>query len=80
MIQLEIPNLRGKELGQYLNEKLEEIADEVVTSPDLLLEFVNKWENGFHRYSISNIILAGSQKPDFTLLAGYKHGRNTKGK
>lgn len=72
MEQLKIPKLKGKELGNYLVEKLDNLADEVVQDPDLLLEFVKKWNNGFHNYSIHNIILAWAQKPDFTLLAGYK--------
>jgi len=73
MVELLIPKqLKGKELGQYLNEKLDEIADSVISDPDLLLEFAKKWDNGFHRYSIHNILLAWAQKPNFTMLAGYK--------
>lgn len=80
MEQLKIPSkLKGKELGQYLNKKLEEIADSVVSDPDLLLEFAKKWHNGFHRYSIHNILLAWAQKPNFSLLAGFKQW-NSKGR
>ncbi len=79
MEQLKIPKLKGKELGHYLNEKLDEIADTVVTDPDILMEFAQKWDNGFHRYSIHNILLVWVQKPDFTLLAGFRQW-NKKGR
>lgn len=79
MNQLKIPELKGKELGAYLNNKLDEIADSVVTDPDLLREFVKKWDNGFRRYSLHNLILAWAQNPDFTLLAGFRQW-NKKGR
>lgn len=79
-MSLQIPQkLKGKELGHYLNEKLDEIADSVVSNPDLLLEFAKKWDNGFHRYSIHNILLAWAQNPQFSLLAGFKKW-NSKGR
>lgn len=79
MEELKIPKLKGKELGAYLNNKLDEIADSVVSDPDLLLEFARRWDNGFKRYSLHNIILAWAQKPDFTLLAGFRQW-NKKGR
>lgn len=82
MKMLKIPKLKGKELAAYLSTELDKLADEVITEQNLLLEFMKKWNNGFHRYSIHNIILAWAQKPDFTLLSGYKtwqkHGRQVK--
>ncbi len=41
-------------MGAWFNEKLDELADEIVTDPDLLLEFAKKWQNGFHNYSFHN--------------------------
>lgn len=74
---MELP--RGRELTRFLTEKLDELADSICQNPDQLSEFIERWKNGFHSYSINNIILAWMQRPDFTLLAGYKawqkHGR-----
>lgn len=70
---MDIPKeLKGKELTAFLVSKLDELADSICQHPDELLEFVERWNNGFHSYSINNIILAWMQKPNFTLLAGYK--------
>ena len=65
-------DLKGKQLTAFLVGKLDELADSICQDPNQLLEFVERWNGGFHSYSINNIILAWMQKPDFTLLAGYK--------
>lgn len=80
---MEIPKeMRGNELVKYLTERLDELADSICQDPDQLLDFVERWNNGFHNYSINNTILAWMQRPDFTLLAGYKawqkHGRQVR--
>jgi hypothetical protein len=73
MDKIEIPRkLKGQELTKFLTEKLDELADNLCQDPEQLLVFIKKWNNGFHSYSMSNIILAIIQRPDFTLLAGYK--------
>lgn len=70
---MDIPKeLKGKELTAFLVSKLDELADSICQDPDELLNFVEHWNNGFHSYSINNTMLAWMQKPDFTLLAGYK--------
>jgi len=79
---MEIGNLRGKELSAYLSQKLDELADNICQDPDELEKFVKQWNNGFHTYSLNNMILAKIQRPDFKLLAGYKawikNGRKVK--
>jgi hypothetical protein len=73
MDKLEIPRkMKGKELTKFLTTKLDELADNVCQDPEQLLEFAKKWNNGFHIYSFNNTILAWIQRPDFSLLAGYK--------
>lgn len=80
MIEMEMP--KGNELTRFLTEKLDELADKICQDPDQLSEFIERWSNGFHSYSINNTILAWMQRPDFTLLAGYKawqkHGRQVR--
>ena len=82
MDRLKIPKLKGQALTNFLVDKLDELADNICQNERQLLEFVNKWHNGFHSYSFNNTILAWIQRPDFTLLAGYKswigHGRQVK--
>lgn len=81
-MSLEIPKLKGKELTKFLTEKLDELADNLCQDPEQLLEFVKKWNNGFHSYSMCNTLLAIVQRPDFTLLSGYndwkRRGRQVK--
>lgn len=64
--------LKGKELSAFLVKKLDELADNICQDADELESFVKRWNNGFHSYSLNNVILAWVQRPDFTLLAGYK--------
>lgn len=73
MDKIEIPRkLKGQELVKFLTEKLDNLADNICQDPEELLEFVKRWNSGFHSYSFNNTILAWIQRPDFTLLAGYK--------
>lgn len=69
---MEIGNLRGKELSAYLSQKLDELADNICQDPDELEKFVKQWNNGFHSYSLNNTLLILSQRPDSTLVAGYR--------
>jgi len=72
MEKLKIPKLKGQALTNFLVDKLDELADNICQDQEQLMEFVKKWHNGFHSYSFNNTILAWIQRPDFTLLAGYK--------
>lgn len=72
-IVLEIPKeLKGKELTAYLVEKLDELADDICQDEKQLLDFVKRWNNGFHTYSLNNTLLIWIQRPESTLVAGYK--------
>lgn len=71
-MEKEISKLKGKELTKFLTSKLDEFADNICQDPDEILEFCKRWNNGFHNYSFNNILLAWIQRPDFTLLAGYR--------
>ncbi|MCE5213407.1 MAG: ImmA/IrrE family metallo-endopeptidase [Methanobacterium sp.] len=69
---MEIGNLKGKELSEYLSQELDELADNICQDPDELERFVKQWNNGFHSYSLNNTLLILSQRPDSTLVAGYR--------
>ena len=72
---MEIPKeLKGKELSAFFVEKLDELADSICQDPEKLLEFVELWSSnlGLHEYSINNIILAWTQYPEVSMLAGFK--------
>lgn len=76
MNKIEIPRkLKGKELTNFLVEKLDELADDICQSEEELLAFVKKWNGGFYNYSMNNILLATIQRPNFTLLAGFNEWR-----
>lgn len=69
---MDIKKLKGKELTNFLAKKLDSLADDICQDPEELLNFVERWNQGFHNYSFNNIILAWFQRPGFSLLAGYK--------
>jgi antirestriction protein ArdC len=72
---MEIPkDMKGKELSAFLSEKLDELADNICKDPDKLIEFVELWSSNLslHEYSINNIILAWTQYPELSMLAGFK--------
>lgn len=70
---MEIPKeLKGKELSEFLVEKLEELADNICQDEKQLLEFTKRWHDGFYTYSLNNTLLILSQRPDSTLVAGYR--------
>ena len=55
-----------------LRSKLAELANTLITDPDLIDRFVRQWSNGFHRYSLGNTLLIMWQRPGSTLCAGYR--------
>jgi hypothetical protein len=73
---MEIPKeLKGKALGAWMYEKLDEIADNICTDPVELRNFVKQWQNGFYSYSLNNTLLIWAQKPEAIespYICGYK--------
>ena len=61
-----------QELKQHLYNKLEELSNSLVTDPEKMKLFIAQWSNGFHQYSLGNLLLIMMQKPDATLCAGYR--------
>jgi antirestriction protein ArdC len=70
------------QINGNLRHELEELAAELVTSPEKIKEFAERWQSGFHRYSFHNLILIWTQCPDSKLCAGFnlwkKQGRHVK--
>jgi len=75
-------SLGWKERKQFLKGKLDELAAEIVTDPEKLKAFAERWRGGFRSYSLYNLALIWCQRPSATLCAGYhgwrKHGRHVK--
>ncbi|MGB7295138.1 MAG: ArdC-like ssDNA-binding domain-containing protein [Candidatus Aminicenantales bacterium] len=71
-----------KDRKRYMRDKLDELAAEIVTDPDKLKAFAERWRGGFRAYSLYNLALIWCQKHDATLCAGYhawkRHGRHVK--
>lgn len=70
---MEIPKeLKGKELSEFLTNELDELADNLCNDPVELEKFIKRWHAGFYTYSLNNTLLILSQRPDSTLVAGYR--------
>lgn len=76
MDRLEIPKeIRGHELTEFLVDKLDEVIDGAFSQDlDAVNEFIELWSSNLrlHEYSINNIILAWTQYPELSMLAGFK--------
>ena len=68
----ELIGMRGKAKAKALKGLMDDLMDNVVQDPEKLAEFVEKWQGGFYHYSFNNMILIMFQKPEASLLAGYK--------
>ena len=63
---------REEQLKQ-ITEQLEQGVAEIFTS-EKYTEYLNTMAK-FHNYSFNNTLLIAMQKPEATLVAGYRHGR-----
>lgn len=69
---LDVSKLGSKERKKVLQEKLNELASNLITDVEKLKEFARNWSAGFHHYSFYNLLLIWCQKPKATLCAGFK--------
>jgi len=76
VMEFKIPeDKKGAELSAFLVEKLDEVIDGAFsTNLDAVNEFIELWSSNLrlHEYSINNIILAWTQYPELSMLAGFK--------
>lgn len=67
-----LPKLKGKDMTKYLVDKLDQLADSIVQDEKELQRFIRKWTGDFYSYSLNNTLLILAQRPDATLLAGFR--------
>jgi len=67
-----------KERKRNLQDKLNQLAAEIVTDPDKLKAFAERWRGGFRSYSLYNSMLIWCQKPESTICAGFKQWKKHK--
>lgn len=75
--------MKGKERSKFLVNKLKDLSSDLVTDPDKLKAFADRWRGGFRQYSFYNMLLIAFQKGDATICAGFqqwkKHNRSVNG-
>jgi len=76
-------SMNWQDRKHYLKDKLDELAADIVTDPEKLKAFAERWRGGFRSYSLYNLVLIWVQRPNATLCAGYrdwkKRERHVKG-
>ena len=70
--------MKGAERNKLLLSKLKDLSSELVTDPDKLKAFADRWRGGFRQYSFYNLLLIAVQKDGATLCAGFKQWRKHK--
>jgi len=70
--------MKGAERNKLLLSKLKDLSSDLVTDPDKLKAFADRWRGGFRQYSFYNQLLIAVQKGDATLCAGFQQWRKHK--
>ena len=75
--------MKGKERSKFLTDKLKDLASKLVTDPEKLKAFADRWRGGFRQYSFYNMLLIAFQCSGATICAGFqqwkKHNRSVNG-
>lgn len=64
--------MKRKDRNKILLSKLKDLSSALVTDPDKLKAFADRWRGGFRQYSFYNLLLIAVQKRGATLCAGFK--------
>lgn len=64
--------MKSAERKKILLGKLKELSSEIVTDPEKLRGFADRWRGGFRQYSFQNLLLIWCQKPKATMCAGMR--------
>ena len=67
--------MKGKERSKLLAGKLKDLSSQLVTDPDKLKAFADRWRGGFRQYSFYNLLLIACQRGDASLCAGFQQWR-----
>ena len=70
--------MKRKDRNKILLRKLKDLSSELVTDPDKLKAFADRWRGGFRQYSFYNLLLIAVQKRDATLCAGFQQWKRHK--
>ena len=72
--------MKRKERNKILLGKLKDLSSDLVTDPDKLKAFADRWRGGFRQYSFYNMLLIAFQRGNATICAGFqqwkKHNRS----
>jgi len=68
-------SISRRERKKLLLSQLKDLSSEIITDPERLEWFADKWRSGFHSYSLSNLILIWWQCHNFSLVAGFNQWR-----
>ena len=75
--------MNRKERNKILVSKLKDLSSDLVTDPDKLKAFADRWRGGFRQYSFYNMLLIMFQRDGATICAGFqqwkKHNRSVNG-
>ena len=64
--------MKRKDRNKILLSKLKDLSSDLVTDPDKLKAFADRWRGGFRQYSFYNLLLIAVQRNEATLCAGFK--------
>jgi len=70
--------MKRKDRNKILLSKLKDLSSELVTDPDKLKAFADRWRGGFRQYSFHNLLLIEVQKSGATLCAGFQQWKSHK--
>lgn len=70
--------MKRQERKKILVSKLKDLSSDLVTDPDKLKAFADRWRGGFRQYSFYNMLLIAFQRADASLCAGFKQWNNHK--
>lgn len=70
--------MKGKERSKFLVNKLKDLASKLVTDPEKLKAFADRWRGGFRQYSFYNMLLIAFQCGQATICAGFQQWKKHK--
>jgi hypothetical protein len=69
-------SMTKKERKRQLKADLADLEKKLVTDQAALKAFAERWKAGFRSYTLTNFILAWGQRPNVSILAGFKQWKD----